>query len=246
MRLRVRLVLPSAVTVSWISMIAASRHTRTSLSAAASSVNNPASLDSTGFCRSGSRSPSTGSYGSGSSPGLTRISVMFGANVSGESGRFSSGLVSAMADWSPRCSMSNALREARLMMRSVSWAGQDSTFGQRMSLSPSLAGASFDPQDGQRSGMTNSRRSSSRPLRRSTTGPTSSGITSPALRTTTVSPISTPLRLTSNGLCNVVRDTVDPATYTGLSTATGVTRPVRPTCTVMSSSSVLTSSGGYL
>ena len=39
---------------------------------------------------------------------------------------------------------------------------------------------------------------------------------------------------------------VQRGTYTGFNTATGVTRPVRPTCTVMSSSSVLTSSGGYL
>ena len=132
------------------------------------------------------------------------------------------------------------------MMRSVSCAGQLSTFGQRMSLSPSLAGASLAPQEGQRSGMTNSRSRSSRPLRRSSTGPTSSGITSPALRTTTVSPMSTPLRLTSKGLCRVVRATVEPATCTGFRMATGVTRPVRPTCTVMSSSSVLTSSGGYL
>ena len=43
-------------------------------------------------------------------------------------------------------------------------------------------------------GITNSR---SVPSRRSTTGPTISGMTSPALRSTTVSPISTPLRFTS-------------------------------------------------
>ena len=171
---------------------------------------------------------------------------MFGANVATESGRFSSGFVSAMADWSPRCSMSKALRMPSEITRSVSCAGQLSTFGQRMSLSPSLAGASLAPQLGQCSGITNSRSSLSRPLRRSNTGPTSSGITSPALRTTTVSPIRMPLRFTSNGLCSVVRATVEPATCTGFSTATGVTRPVRPTCTVMSSSSVFTSSGGYL
>ena len=34
----------------------------------------------------------------------------------------------------------------------------------------------------------------------STTGPSTSGMTSPALRITTVSPISTPLRLTSDGV----------------------------------------------
>ena len=151
-----------------------------------------------------------------------------------------------MADWSPRCSISNAFLDARLMMRSVNCAGQDSTFGQRMSLSPSLAGASCAPQLGQCEGITKRRSWSSHPSLRSNTGPTSSGITSPALRTTTVSPISTPLRSTSNGLCKVVLDTVEPATYTGFRMATGVTRPVRPTCTVMSSNSVLTSSGGYL
>ena len=40
--------------------------------------------------------------------------------------------------------------------------------------------------------------------------------------------------------------TVEPATRTGSSTANGVTRPVRPTLTSMSSSLVVTSSGGYL
>ncbi len=41
-------------------------------------------------------------------------------------------------------------------------------------------------------------------------------------------------------------DTVDPATRTGSMTANGVTRPVRPTFTGMSSSRVRTTSGGYL
>ena len=71
-------------------------------------------------------------------------------------------------------------------------------------------------------------------------------MTSPALRSTTVSPMSTPLRLTSKPLCRVAISTVDPATVTGSITPKGVTRPVRPTFTWMSSSLVLTSSGGYL
>jgi len=79
-----------------------------------------------------------------------------------------------------------------------------------------------------------------------TTGPTISGMTSPALRSTTVSPISTPLRSTSDPLCRVAISTVDPDTLTGSITPKGVTRPVRPTFTRMSSSLVLTSSGGYL
>ncbi len=71
-------------------------------------------------------------------------------------------------------------------------------------------------------------------------------MTSPALRITTVSPIFTPLRTTSSALCRVAMPTVDPATSTGSSTANGVTRPVRPTFTAMSLSSVVASSGGYL
>ena len=61
-----------------------------------------------------------------------------------------------------------------------------------------------------------------------------------------MSPMSTPLRSTSNWLCRVACSTVDPATTTGSMTPYGVTRPVRPTLTRMSSSLVLTSSGGYL
>ena len=91
--------------------------------------------------------------------------------------------------------------------------------------------------------MTNSRSS---PVRAAATGPSTSGITSPALRMTTVSPMSTPLRLTSLALCSVASCTVEPATLTGSMNANGVTRPVRPTLTRMSSSSVLTSWGGYL
>ena len=54
------------------------------------------------------------------------------------------------------------------------------------------------------------------------------------------------MRSTSSALCRVARSTVDPATLTGCITANGVTRPVRPTFTRMSSSRVVTSSGGYL
>ena len=99
------------------------------------------------------------------------------------------------------------------------------------------------PHSGHWRGNWNSRSS---PVRSSATGPTTSGMTSPALRKITVSPISTPLRLTSSSLCKVARSTVEPLTFTGVITANGVTRPVRPTPTWMSSSLVLTSSGGYL
>ena len=96
--------------------------------------------------------------------------------------------------------MSKAPRPATWKTRSRSCAGQDRVLGQRMSLSPSFAGASVVPHAGHVVGITNSR---SEPSRRSTTGPRISGITSPALRSTTVSPMSTPLRLTSDALCRV-------------------------------------------
>ena len=139
--------------------------------------------------------------------------------------------------------MSNAPRPARWNTRSRNCAGQDRAFGQRMSTSPSLAGASVVPHSGHVVGMTNSR---SGPSRRSTTGPSTSGITSPALRITTVSPISTPLRSTSDALCRVAMADGRPGDLTGSMNANGVTRPVRPTLTWMSSSLVVASSGGYL
>ncbi len=91
--------------------------------------------------------------------------------------------------------------------------GSTAGWGQRMSASPSLAGASGVSHSGQWVGITNSYSS---PVRASTTGPrTSGGMTSPALRSTTVSPMSTPLRLTSEPLCRVASETVEPATVTG-------------------------------
>ena len=62
----------------------------------------------------------------------------------------------------------------------------------------------------------------------------------------TVSPMSTPRRTTSLALCRVALVTVTPPTKTGSSTANGVTRPVRPTLTWMSSSLVVAVSAGYL
>src|ERR687884_175972 len=103
--------------------------------------------------------------------------------------------------------MSNAPRPAAWNTRSRSWAGQDRAFGQRMSASPSFSGRSSVPHSGQWVGMTNARSS---PVRASTTGPSTSGITSPALRMTTRSPISTPLRRTPSALCTGARDTHDP------------------------------------
>lgn len=114
--------------------------------------------------------------------------------------------------------------------------------GQRRSMSPSFMACNSVPQSGQTAGISNSR---SLPSRRSATGPRISGMTSPALRSTTVSPMRTPLAFTTSWLWSVANSTSEPATWTGSTTAYGVTRPVRPTPTRMSTSLVLTSSGAY-
>ena len=57
---------------------------------------------------------------------------------------------------------------------------------------------------------------------------TTSGITSPALWTNTVSPILTSFRSISSWLCNVAFVTTTPPTLTGFNFATGVTAPVLP------------------
>ena len=75
---------------------------------------------------------------------------------------------------------------------------------------------------------------------------TTSGITSPARRTITKSPIRTSLRRTSSSLWSVALVTVTPPTKTGLSLATGVIAPVRPTCTSMPSTCVIISCAGNL
>ena len=49
-----------------------------------------------------------------------------------------------------------------------------------------------------------------------------------------------------SSLCSEARDTVVPASSTGSSSATGVSVPTRPTCTVMSLSRVVACRGGYL
>ena len=75
---------------------------------------------------------------------------------------------------------------------------------------------------------------------------TTSGITSPARRTITVSPLRTSLRRASASLCSVALVTVTPPTKTGARRATGVIAPVRPTCTSIASTVVNASSAGYL
>ncbi len=139
--------------------------------------------------------------------------------------------------------MSNAPRPATWKTRSSSCAGHARWLGQRRSLSPSFCCTSGVLHDGHLVGILQGLS----PLGRNpSTGPTISGITSPALRSTTVSPGRTSLRFTSWALWRVALSTVDPATLVGTITPNGVTRPVRPVLTSIESRTVLTSSGGYL
>jgi hypothetical protein len=138
--------------------------------------------------------------------------------------------------------MSMAPRLAKWTRVPHRWAGQPVVLGQRVADSPS-GRTSGVPHSGQAAG--NFQRRS--PLRRLVrTGPTTSGMTSPALRTNTVSPGRTSRRTTSSWLWRVARPTVDPAISTGSRTANGVATPVRPIETMMSLSRVVRSSGGYL
>ena len=78
------------------------------------------------------------------------------------------------------------------------------------------------------------------------TGPTTSGITSPALLTITVSPGRTSFALTWSSLCNVAVETVTPPTKIGSSLAKGVADPAAPIDISISKSFVVCSSGGSL
>ena len=71
------------------------------------------------------------------------------------------------------------------------------------------------------------------------TAATTSGMTSPARRTITVSPTRTSLRSISSWLCSVALVTVTPPTNTGASRATGVSAPVRPDLHLDASSTVV-------
>jgi len=126
-------------------------------------------------------------------------------------------------------------------MRPWRWAGQ-STLVQNVSLSPGRR-TSGSPHTGQVFGNGHSGSPSGR---NDSTGPSTSGITSPALRTITVSPGRTSFSRTWSSLWRVDRPTVDPPTNTGSIMANGVAFPVRPMLTMMSLSSVVRSSGGNL
>ena len=139
-------------------------------------------------------------------------------------------------------SISKARRLAKCVMACLRCAGQIKPPVQRATAS-SARRMMCEPHSGQSVGMTNWRALAGR---FSTTTLTTSGITSPALRTITVSPIWMSLRFNSSSLCSVALVTVTPPTNTAFRRATGVIAPVRPTCTVMSSTIVIASCAGYL
>ena len=134
-----------------------------------------------------------------------------------------------------------ASRRAKCLRRSSTWAGQDE-LGQRRSTSPSGLTASV-PQTGQWLGGCQGR---VRAGRRSSATSTTLGITSPPFSMRTVSPTRTSLRATSSSLCSVARATVEPARKTGSRLATGVSLPVRPTCTSIERTTVAAWRAGYL
>ena len=122
--------------------------------------------------------------------------------------------------------------------RLVSQAG----FTQRTATSPSARFVS-PPQTGHFAGISNFR---SAPVRFSTMTESTAGMTSPALTIQTWSPMRMSWRAIWSSLCRVARAMVEPASSTGLSSATGVRMPVRPTWTVMDSTTVSARSGAYL
>src|SRR5919198_893735 len=92
--------------------------------------------------------------------------------------------------------MSSAPRPAKWNSHSTDWSGQPALFGHRQSTSPSGRTSSV-PQDGHFLGIFHGRALLGR---LASTGPTISGITSPARRTITVSPLRTSFRRGSDSL----------------------------------------------
>ena len=140
--------------------------------------------------------------------------------------------------------MSRALRPAAKKSRSRSCAGQPRALGQRRSASPSRSYASSVPHSGQCVGIDELALGAVAQV-----GDRPDDLGDDVARLAQHHRVADEHALacaTSEALCSVARSTVDPATTTGSITPNGVTRPVRPTPTWMSSSLVLTSSGGYL
>ena len=137
--------------------------------------------------------------------------------------------------------MSIASRLAKWTMFRRRWAGHSAPV-QRIA-TPSSSRTMGEPHSGQRSG----RRKGTAPSGRlDFTTSNTSGMISPALRTSTVSPMRTSSLSMKSWLCSVAFVTVVPARRTGSMTALGVSTPVRPTCTAMSRTTLSFTSGGYL
>ena len=134
-----------------------------------------------------------------------------------------------------------AVRPAKYPMRRRACAAQPGLV-HLTATSPSVLLTS-DPQTGHWVGILNS---FSDPFLSSVSTFTTAGMTSPAFSTSTQSPIRRSLREISSSLWSVARATVLPATKTGSNSATGVSTPLRPTWTVMSSRRVRACSGSYL
>ena len=143
---------------------------------------------------------------------------------------------------SPSPSISRARRLAKCNNACLRCAGQNSPPLQRHIASSGCL-ETCAPHTGQVRGILNSRTSTGR---RSSRTRATSGMTSPARRTLTVSPMRISLRRNSSSLCSVALVTVTPPTNTGARRATGVNAPVRPTCTSMSRTVVNASSAGNL
>ena len=143
---------------------------------------------------------------------------------------------------SPKPSIFMARREAKCLMASLTWAGQYKPPVQRATASPTPRSTS-EPHTGHCAGKLIGLASVGR---RSVTTRATSGITSPARRIITKSPMRISLRSISSILCKVALLTVTPPTNTGLSLATGVNAPVRPTWNSTSTSSVISSCAGNL
>src|SRR3989304_2133856 len=120
--------------------------------------------------------------------------------------------------------MSMAPRDANAKSHSTFCEGQPRLFGHRQYASPSLR-TSAVPQEGQALGNLQGLELLSR---FEGTGATTSGMTSPARRTITVSFSRTSLRRTSSSLCSVALEIVTPPTETGSGVGEGGPRPVPP------------------
>ena len=138
--------------------------------------------------------------------------------------------------------MSMALRETKCFSASLRCAAQNNPPVQRATASPSMRTIK-ESHTGQRVGKTIWRALAGR---RSCTTPIICGITSPARRIITVSPIAMLRRSISSPLCKVALLTVTPATNTGCNLATGVMAPVRPTWNSTSFNTVSSSCAGNL